>query len=316
MEYITVKAVDKKGIVWYNKISLKRRNGMRNVTIRRAKSFAACLGKVKVYVEDPTASELTINGIPCRKLGDLKNGEEKTFQVSERAAKIFAIGDKISRNIWNECYQLPEGQEDIVLCGQNKFNPARGNPFLFDHNDSPENAANRKRGTRIGIVILIVAVALGAVLGFTLTTALFSQRDAQPKVFSDAGMTVTLTNEFKKATAEGYTTAYDSKNVAVFALKESFSSAPGMADMTLAQYANLVLQANGYTSSQVHTADGLTWFEFDFTNTQTNEKYHYFAYMYKANDAFWLVQFATLSENVQTYKADIAGWAKSVTFGN
>ena len=50
---------------------------MRTLTIKRAKSFVACLAKMKVYVEDPTSREIVINNVPCRKLGDLKNGEEK-----------------------------------------------------------------------------------------------------------------------------------------------------------------------------------------------------------------------------------------------
>ena len=52
-------------------------DNMRNLTIVRRKSFVACLAKMKVYIEDPASNELVINKIPCRKLGELKNGEEK-----------------------------------------------------------------------------------------------------------------------------------------------------------------------------------------------------------------------------------------------
>ncbi|MBP1575986.1 MAG: hypothetical protein J6A68_00485 [Oscillospiraceae bacterium] len=47
---------------------------MRNLTIKRTKSFVGCLGKMKIYIEDPTSNELLINNTPCRKIGDLKNG--------------------------------------------------------------------------------------------------------------------------------------------------------------------------------------------------------------------------------------------------
>ena len=60
---------------------------MRNLTITREKSFVGCLGRVKVFIEDHTYIETTINNIPCRKLGDLKNGETKTFLISEQALK-------------------------------------------------------------------------------------------------------------------------------------------------------------------------------------------------------------------------------------
>ena len=62
---------------------------MRNLTIRREKHFVASLATMKVYIEDPTANDLTINGVSCRKLGTLKNGEEKTFTIAEEAAKVF-----------------------------------------------------------------------------------------------------------------------------------------------------------------------------------------------------------------------------------
>ena len=61
---------------------------MRNLTILRRKKAAAALTKMKVYIEDPFSNELTIKDVPCRKLGELKNGEEVTFQIENRAAKI------------------------------------------------------------------------------------------------------------------------------------------------------------------------------------------------------------------------------------
>ena len=51
---------------------------MRNLTIKRTKSYVACLAKMKVYIEDRVSGDLVINGVSCRKLGTLKNGEEAT----------------------------------------------------------------------------------------------------------------------------------------------------------------------------------------------------------------------------------------------
>ena len=138
---------------------------MRKLTIKRTKSFVACLMKIKIYIEDRTAGDFTINDIPCRKLGDLKNGEEKTFEIGEQAAKVFVIIDNLSKNYCNEFYELPEGQEDIYLSGKNRFNPASGNAFRFDNNESADALANRKSGTRKGLVVLIVALAVGVVVG-------------------------------------------------------------------------------------------------------------------------------------------------------
>ena len=138
---------------------------MRNLTILRKKTFVACLGKMRVYIEDASSCELVINNIPCRKLGSLKNGEQKTFEIPEQAARIFVIADTLSTGFCSEVYSLPEGSEDITLAGRNKFNPARGNAFCFDNNETEEAKQNRKHGNKRGVVVLIVAaivVALAA----------------------------------------------------------------------------------------------------------------------------------------------------------
>ncbi len=287
---------------------------MRNLTIKRTKTFVGCLAKLKVYIEDASSNELLIKNTPCRKIGDLKNGEEKTFQIGEQKAKVFIIADKISKNYCNEYYQLPEGKEDISLSGKNKFNIFNGNAFQFDNNNSEEILANRKRSSRKGLLVLVLAIVVGAVAGYLISSALLLNQPPVEKIFSSNGLTISLTNEFKKADVEGYTIAYDSKNVAVFALKEEFTLADGLKDYTPEQYAAVAIQANQLSSAQAKTVDGLTYFEYDHTNSETNQTYHYFSYVYKSTDAFWLIQFATLDENANEYAPQIAQWAKSVMF--
>lgn len=287
---------------------------MRNLTIKREKSFVGSLAKMKVYIEDPTSNEICINDISCRKIGDLKNGEEKTYQIDEQEVKIYVIVDKLSKNYCNEFYQLPAGQEDVFLSGKNKFNPANGNAFRFDNNESEETIASRKRGARKGLLILIVAIIVGAVFGYSITSNLFFNKTPEPKDFSSNGMNITLTDEFVKTDIENYTVAYDSKNVAVFALKEAFALADGLQGYTLEQYGNLVLQNNNLSASKLQNLEGLTEFEYEFTNPDTKDTYKYFSFVYKADDAFWLVQFATLTENVDEYSPKILEWAKTVSF--
>lgn len=284
---------------------------MRNLTIKRTKSFVGCLIKMKIYIEDPASNEITINNVKCRKIGDLKNGEEKTFQVDDRAAKIFVIADTLSKNYCNDYYQLPDGQDDVFLSGKNKFNPANGNAFIFDNNDNQEIAANRRRSTRKGLIVLIVCCIVGAVIGFGLTRYF---KAPKAKTFSSNGMSITLTDEFRKTNIENYTVAYDSKNIAVFALKEEFTLAEGFGNNTLRQYAELVLKNNNLTSAAIKNYDGLVGFEYDFTNPQTHDTYRYFTYVYKSDDAFWMVQFATLSKNSEKYSSKITEWAQSVKF--
>ena len=289
---------------------------MRNLTIKRTKSFVGCLGKMKIYIEDPTSNELLINNTPCRKIGDLKNGEEKTFQIEEQAVKVFVIADKLSKGFCNEYYQLSDGQEDLFLSGKNRFNPATGNAFYFDNNETADVLANRKRSKKKGLIVLAVAAVVGLVFGYLIGSGAFSDKTPEAKTFSSDGMSITLTDEFRETDIKNYTVAYDSRNVAVFALKESFSLAEGFEDYTLKEYADAVIQANKLSGAETKTADGLTYFEYEFTNPETKDTYHYFSCVYKTDDAFWLIQFTTLSENMDLYAVQMKEWAKSVTFAD
>lgn len=118
---------------------------MRNLTIKRDKSFVACLMADKVYMEDSASSEITINNVPCRLLGTLKNVEQKTFSIPQEETKIFVIADKLSKNFCNEVYTVPAGEENVFLSGRNHFNPASGNAFRFDGNIRPEPWRTGKR---------------------------------------------------------------------------------------------------------------------------------------------------------------------------
>lgn len=287
---------------------------MRNLTIKRTKKFVACLNKMKVYIED-SAGELDINGIFCRKLGDLKNGEEKTFQIDEQARKVFVIADKLSKNFCNEFYQLPEGQEDVFLSGGNRFNPASGNAFRFDNNDSAATQSNRRKGSRLGLVVLIAALIAGGVAGFFVGRSLFT-RTPKEKTFSSHGMNITLTDAFKEKEFADYTVAYASRDVAVFALEEPFTLMDGAENYTVKQYADLVIEANALNCTEKNYDSEPVSFEYDYVNDEVDETYHYFSYAYKAGNAFWVVQFSTTKQNADKLAGEIAGWAKSVTFAD
>lgn len=291
---------------------------MRNLTVKRTKSFVACLAKMKIYIEDPVQGSVIINGVPCVKLGDLKNGEEKTFQIGDEAAKVFVIADRLSKGYCNEFYQLPAGQEDIFLSGKNCFNPASGNAFRFDNNNAPEVIENRKRSTRRGLIVFIVAIIVGGMIGFASgIIGFFVGYEPEPESFSAEGINIMLTEEFVRVTDEeqvgGFTVVYDSRDVAVFALEEAFADYPGIDNYTLRAYGDLVIKNNSLTSELKNDGD-LLFFEYDSTDPDTGKTARYYAYVYEADDAFWLVQFATLVEDADEYAPKIREWAASVSF--
>lgn len=282
---------------------------MRKLTIKRRKSFVGCLAKMKVYIEDAASGELVINDVPCKKLGVLGNGEEKSFEIESQSAKIFIIADKLSKNYCNEFYQLDEGEEDVFLSGQNKYNPITGNPFRFDNNENDVVIHNRKKNLKRGLIIFAVVAVVGFAVGFTISY-IVNSRD---ETFSVKGMSITLPNEFEEVHGTDFTAAYGTEDVAVFALQEKFSLLEDFESYSLREYANMVKIANNISSS-VKTAYGLTYFEYESTNPGTSDTFHYYAFVYKANDSFWLIQFAASDDVYEDYTEEIFDWAKSVEF--
>ena len=54
--------------------------------------------------------------------------------------------------------------------------------------------------------------------------------------------------------------------------------------------------------------------------TRENEKlkgdYHYFAVLFKGEDAFWMVQFAVPEADITEYRPLFIDWAKTIEFTN
>lgn len=290
---------------------------MRNLAIKRKKSFVASLAKMKVYIEDASSNDVIINKVSCRKLGELKNGEEKSFTIDENGAKVFVIADKLSKNYCNEFYNIPAGTEDVYLSGKNCFNLANGNAFRFEGVTDAEILRNRKKGTKKGLIILLVAFIVGSGSGKLVTSLLLSDVMVESEVFSFDEMKITLTNEFAETDVDGYTVCYVSEKVLVLALKESYELVDGFENYTLEEYGNLVITNNNLESKcQLQSDDGLTYFKYQYTDSEKNTTYDYFSVVYKGTDAFWMMQFVTDEEDTADYQQHLAEWAKSVELTN
>lgn len=157
--------------------------------------------------------------------------------------------------------------------------------------------------------ILLVLTAL------VLLVSLISCGEAQPKTFTAEGMSVTLTDAFIKRSVDGSTVTYDSKDVAVFAIKESFSLFEGD-DVTLEEYADLVHQSNASKNpTAVVERDGILTMEYTFLNESENETYKYLCTMFTGEDAYWVIQFATKENAYDRLFDTLMTYAKSVSFG-
>lgn len=144
----------------------------------------------------------------------------------------------------------------------------------------------------------------------------FAGCSSAPKSYeSDAGLSITLPNNFHEKEFMGITCYLQSQNSLFTAIKEPFSllSSVGInQNSTLEEYANVVLSQN-VLSSEISSKDGLTY----FTYTRSPESidtmtFYYFAVVLKGSDSFWLCQFACLTSKQAEYQQTFFDWAKTI----
>ncbi len=282
---------------------------MRKLTITRKKSFVGCLVTMKVYIEDPMTNELMISGVPCRKLGQLKNGETAEFMIENEAAKVFVIADTLSKELCSESYQLPYGEEDVSLSGKNHYNPGAGNPFYFDGVTDPTILAGRKKKSKIGIWVLIGAFIVG--IGIGLLGSLPDLLTLKDKNVEVEEFNMTLTGDFKKIPNSEYDFVYGNMTYSVFGFNKTFD---GASAYSVSDYGNAFIEYNEFDSThKLKTKDGLTYMEYE-ARGDDGESYHYWVFFYKNVDEFWVVHIASVDKTPSEVEDYVMGIAKTVTF--
>ena len=108
---------------------------MRKLVLKREKVFVACLGKIRIFVEDGQGS-FSLGGISCRQLGVLKNGQTGEYEIPGESVKVFVVFSKVAPQKYYSYYQLPAGEETVELFTGPELNPGEGNPFkIFSKED-------------------------------------------------------------------------------------------------------------------------------------------------------------------------------------
>ncbi len=288
---------------------------MRNLIIKREKSFVGCAGKYKVYMVDQSSADLKIKKEPCRKLGVLKNGEEAVFQIPNEEVKIYIIAGSASKSYCNEMVILPAGQDDIYLSGKAKYNPFKGNPYRLSGPVSEETKKNRKGSNKIATFVMLGALIFGFVVGF-INGLSSDEKLLEPETFSVDNMQITLIQEFVEVPYDDFDAAYQTTDMLVLVVKESKPIAEGYEDLTLEEYAELLItgqENSGLVCSDLKNENGLCYFEYQATIDE--ETYYYKDYAYESNDAFWNITFICYNEDALVANTNsISEWASSVTF--
>lgn len=141
--------------------------------------------------------------------------------------------------------------------------------------------------------------------------------DPEDKVFSKAGMRITLTDEFYENAYYNITAHYEmgDEDVTVAATKEEFSMIIAAGDEipeSAEAYAALIMEDNDIAADILTTDDGIVYFT--FKRTPYDIEYVYYAAVFETDNAFWLFQFGCEAEEENAYKDRFIKWMRSIQF--
>ncbi len=282
---------------------------MRYLIIKRNKTFLGCLSNLKVYIQDPTATKPVINGTPCRFLGTMKNGEEVCFEIPNEPCRVFVITDKMSKNIISEFIDVPMGEEDVYLTGKCEYGTLGTVMFRFDQIFSQAQLDNRKKGGKNMLIFLAVCVIIGIIAG--LGSSLY-EPPVEPQVFVENNMEIILTDDFYEEEYYRFDACFISDGMHILVVQEEFTLAEGAEDLTLKEYAKIVLETNDLERLPINEEDGLLWYEYIYDDGL--DTFYYYSYLYKSADSFWIIQFCVDETTKDEYRDTITQYAKSVKF--
>ena len=134
--------------------------------------------------------------------------------------------------------------------------------------------------------------------------------DEWAEVFSDGGMSITLTSKFYNSLTGSATPSYRSAEVSVTTQKTAFTTV-GTSILTPESYAREIMSSSGI-SEEVKGLGGCAYFS--STVTLDVEELFYSAFCYKSADSYWVVKFFTAIELRSKYETRFIEWAETVKF--
>ena len=278
---------------------------MRELTIKREKVSTCSRAAVEIYITSPEAAELTIEGVPCRKLGEVKNGEAEIFSIGGDEATVYAVVADSAKDFVCRSYELEAGEENVNLCGfVNKEDGAA--VFCFGTASVP---TGEKKSLK-GVFSLAAFIAIGAVLGWFIGNLVFNGFPAPAQTFTQNGYSIKLNEDFVDTGVEAYHASYESEDVAVFSSMQPYEELGGKEAYSLQEYAQMMVDDNQLANAAVAEKRGVTYFEYEYGSGIFS--YHYTVAVHEGSEGYWLTYFAVDTEDYKDYKNDIFKWARSV----
>lgn len=134
------------------------------------------------------------------------------------------------------------------------------------------------------------------------------------QTYKSNGVQVTMNEGFTEKSLASTTVNLESDEALFSALKETFDSLSAVGidqNSTVEDYAKAVL-ANNQVDYEIQTKDDLTYFTYE--NEANGKTFFYLSSLYKADDAFWLINFACDKNNRDKYEILFLKWASTVKF--
>lgn len=243
-------------------------------------------------------------GNPFRFEGVEEEVPEEMPEVIHREEVLEEVRETAPEEIQEEV--LEETPEDI--------------PEVKEKAEPEQKKQKPARGKGKGKLIIVIAIIVGIVAGIAggIFAGSFLLKDTQEvaaaaKTFNCRDLQITLTEDFAETTAAGYTACYSAGDTAVFLMRESFDTKEGFGELDLESYGAMILKNNHIPETvALETADGLTTFAWVITEENTGVPYYYYCGLYKAQDAFWMVQVTTEAEGAAENIPMFRQWLKSV----
>jgi len=165
-------------------------------------------------------------------------------------------------------------------------------------------------------VIIIVACVLfflsflfiGALGGYGIYRYIREEFPDDSKTFEYNEMSIKLNEDFEQTKEDDFVTVMTSDDVKVYVTCESIDELRVPDYYSTEGYAELVISNNRMGNTEIHTKDDLTYFNY------ISGGCYYYAFVYKYEEDFWMIQFEVSEENREQYHRQIFKWADSVSF--
>ena len=138
--------------------------------------------------------------------------------------------------------------------------------------------------------------------------------EIKEKTYTSNGLSITMKEGLLEKTNENFEVYFETSDMIFMGNKETFEELSIInldANSTLDEYLDLIISVNGESSGKLKDGD-LNYFTYE--REVNGNKFFYVGSVYKANDAFWLCNFACAYSDKDTYEDLFIKWAKTVSF--